>query len=377
MTAKARLQLGIGRAHLRLALRVTVAAVAAFVVAQILAVPLAGLWVVLTAVIVTQVSVGGSLKAAIEYSVGTLGGAIYAGALATLVPHGSEWSLLAVLALAVAPLALLAAINPHFRVGPFTAVIVVLGSLATHTGPLGSAFYRVLEVALGAGTGLAVSLLVLPARARGLVTDTAARMLDLLAGALPGLFAGFTRPMELAELRAIQDRIGEAFAQVDAVADEARRERMTYLAAEPDPSPLRRTLLRLRHDLIMVGRAAAAPLPDRFMGRLGPPLIRFAEAAAEYLRASSAALKGRRDPPSLDAVEAALEAYAAEIAAARRERLTQDLPVEAVERIFALGFALEQLHQNFTDLARCLSELAQTGGARILWSDNEPKQASG
>jgi uncharacterized membrane protein YccC len=137
------------RAQLRLCLRVTVAALASSLLAQLLTVPLAGLWAVLTAVVVTQMSVGGSLKATIEYSVGTLGGAVYAGAIGALVPHYNELSLLAALALAVAPLALLAAVNPHFRVGRFTAVIVVLGAAAVHTDPIGSAFYRVLEVAIG------------------------------------------------------------------------------------------------------------------------------------------------------------------------------------------------------------------------------------
>ena len=92
---------------MRLCLRVTVAALASFVLAQLFTIPLAGLWAVLTAVDVTQMSLGGSLKATIEYSVGTLGGAVYAGTIATLVPHYDEISLLAVLALAVAPLALL------------------------------------------------------------------------------------------------------------------------------------------------------------------------------------------------------------------------------------------------------------------------------
>ena len=49
-------------APLRLCLRVTVAALASFVLAQFLTVPLAGLWAVLTAVVVTQMSVGGSLQ---------------------------------------------------------------------------------------------------------------------------------------------------------------------------------------------------------------------------------------------------------------------------------------------------------------------------
>jgi uncharacterized membrane protein YccC len=360
--------------QLRLGLRVAVAALAAFALAQFLTVPLAGLWAVLTAVIVTQMSIGGSVKAIIEYSVGTLGGAIYAAALAVLVPHHDEITLLIVLAFAVGPMALLAAINPHFRVAPFTAVIVVLGSTTTHIGPIGSALYRVAEVALGAAAGLVVSLLVLPARAQVLATDAAARMLDLLAQGLPDLFAGFTRPLDADEVRVIQGNIGAAFAQVDALAAEARRERMTYLAAEPDPGPLQRTLLRLRHDLVMVGRAAAVPLPERFKERLGAPLARFAEAAGAYLRASAAALKARQQPPPFAAVEATLDAYAAEIAAARREQLTRDLPIETVERIFALGFALEQLRQNFNDLACCVSENAQPAGAALVGTGVTPDQ---
>jgi hypothetical protein len=94
------------------------------------------------------------------------------------------------------------------------------------------------------------------------------------------------------------------------------------------------------------------------------------------LRASGAALKARRGPPSLAAVETALDAYAAEIAAARREHLTQDLPIEAVERIFALGFALDQLRRNFTDLSRSVEELAGGPSARVLHESAEPEPSS-
>jgi hypothetical protein len=43
-----------------------------FVLGKSLSIPFGGLWVALTAVVVTQVSVGGSLKATIEYLTGTL-----------------------------------------------------------------------------------------------------------------------------------------------------------------------------------------------------------------------------------------------------------------------------------------------------------------
>jgi uncharacterized membrane protein YgaE (UPF0421/DUF939 family) len=41
---------------------------------------------VLTAVVVTQVSVGGSLRATLDYVVGTLAGAVYAAAVGVLAP---------------------------------------------------------------------------------------------------------------------------------------------------------------------------------------------------------------------------------------------------------------------------------------------------
>ena len=349
-------------AQLRLCLRVTVAALGAFILAQVFTAPLAGLWAVLTAILVTQISLGASVTATVEYFMGTLGGAVYAVVIAILVPHYNETSLLAVLALAVAPLAFLAAVNSHFRVGPFTAVIVILGTTATHLAPIDSALYRVMEVAIGGITGLAVSLLVLPARAQGLVIETAADMLDLLARALPQLAAGFSKPPDVAQVQTLQDGIGAAFERVEAVAAEADRER--YLAAQPDPGRLLHALLRQRHDLVMIGRAAIAPLPRPFQIRLGAPIARLVEAAAKYLRACSAALLGRRASPSLEAVEAALANYAAAFAAARGERLTEGLSADAVERIFALSFGFEQLYADFVELAKCVDELAKSNSAK-------------
>src|ERR1700724_180896 len=147
-----RIQIRDLRPQLRLCLRVTIAALASFVLGKSLNVPFGGLWTGLTAVVVTQMSVGGSLKATIEYFTGTLGGAVYAGVITVLIPPTNEFALLMALAIAVAPLALLAAINAGFRVAPFTAVFVVVGSSVTHAGPVDSALYRVLEVAIGGGS---------------------------------------------------------------------------------------------------------------------------------------------------------------------------------------------------------------------------------
>jgi uncharacterized membrane protein YccC len=357
------------RPRLRFCLRMTIAAVLAFALAQFLAVPLHGLWVVLTAVVVTQMSVGGSLRATAEYVIGTLGGAIYAGAVAVLVPHTTMLATAGVLALAIAPLAYAAAVNPSFRVAPFTAVIVLLVSIQLGDGPIESAFYRLLEVGLGGAVAVAVSLLVFPERAHGLGLGAAARVLEQLARVLPKLLAGFTRNVDVLENLRIQDETGQAVAEFQAIAAEAKRERLVNLAAEPDPTVLARTLLRLRHDLVIIGGAGVAPLPPSLAERLGPSLARIGASASDFLLASARALAWRRSPPPLDPVKAALAAYEAEIISIRNEGLTNPLPSSDVEHIFALCFALQQLQRNFSDLARHVQESARRPG---LTSANPP-----
>jgi len=344
------------RAQLALAIRVTIAALAALALAQLLHLPLP-LWAVLTAVIVTQMNVGRALKAAVDYLLGTLGGAIYGGAIGVFIPHSSEIALLAVLALAVAPLALVAAINPRLSVAPITAIIVLLLPTLTHASPIASALDRVLEVALGGVTGLVVSFLLLPSRAHRQVAEAAARTLERMARALGELLAGLTKGLDVDALHRIQDGIGQALVRLDAVGAEAERERTARVAVGADTGPLLRTLLRLRHDLVMIGRAASSPLPEIIGMRLEPSLARAGAALADYLGASAAALRGRH-LPLLTAVESTLDAYAAETAALRREGLTQNLPGDAAERLYALGFAFEQMRNNLKDLERCVAEWA-------------------
>ena len=77
------------KTQLALAVRIAVAAVAAYAIAVALHLMLP-LWAVLTSLIVTQMSVGRSLKATRDYMLGTIGGAIYGGAIAVLIPHSGE-----------------------------------------------------------------------------------------------------------------------------------------------------------------------------------------------------------------------------------------------------------------------------------------------
>lgn len=351
------------KAQLALAFRVTLAAAGAYAIATALHLMLP-LWAVLTSLIVTQMSVGRSLKATRDYMFGTVGGAIYGGAITVLIPHSGEAGLLALLVLAVAPLAFIAAVNPSLNAATVTAVIVLLVPTISHADPIGSAIDRVMEVTVGALTGLLVSFFVLPSRAHNQIRASAARTLGLIAAAFSELLAGLTRGHDNDALHRIQDGIGKALVELNALGAEAERERAAHLSTGPDTGPLLRTTMRLRHDLVMIGRASVAPLPSDLQARLAGPLAEINGTFVAYLHSVAAALRVRADSPASSPIDLALQVYAAEVAAVRSEGLTHGLPGDVVERFFALGFVLEQMRQNLKDLERCVTEWSETTRGR-------------
>jgi len=337
------------RVQVGFALRVTVAAVLSLAIAQYLELRLP-LWAVLTALIVTQISVGKSLKATVDYLVGTIGGAVYGGALAVLVPHSSEWALLTLLAIAVAPLAYVASFNQRLSAAPITAIIVLLIPLMTNATPLASALDRIVEVTVGAVTGFLVSYLLLPSRAYTQAIGLAARTLDDLARAFGALMVGLSQGLDAEVLERMQDGIGESLTRLNTTCAEAEQERAARLAAEPALGPLTRTLLRLRHDLLMLGRAAQVPLPAQLITQLKPALEKIESAVTDYLAECAAALRAREAPPSTHAVDASFDPYLTGVADVRAQGLTRELSSDAAERFFALGFVLEQIRRNLKDL---------------------------
>jgi len=343
------------RLQLILSLRVTVGALLALALAQVLHLHLP-LWAVLTSLIVTQMSLGRSLKVASDYLIGTFGGVAYGGALAILIPHESEWALLAVLALAIAPLAFIATFRPNFNVLPVTAIIVLLVPSMQHVSPAASALDRVLEVSVGGAVGFIVSFLLFPSRAHAITIHAAADMLDLMADALSRFLEDHTRELDLMERRRIQDGIAAALTRLNATGAEAEHERNARLTSGPDTGPLLRTLLRLRHDIVMLGRAVGYELPEEVAAQLTSPLNKIETEGRSFLRASGAALRDQKPPPPLDAVDAAFRDYVERFDAVRREGTTRDMKSEDAERLFALGFALEQLREHLVEVHRVVGE---------------------
>jgi uncharacterized membrane protein YccC len=342
---------------LRLSLRITVAGLLAFALAHLLDLR-QSYWAVLTAVIVIQGNVGGSLKAASDRLIGTLGGGAYGVLIALLIPQGEVlWRGLA-LALSLVPLAFAAALRPGLRVAPVTAIIVLLGSTSQNLGPIPSMIERIIEIGLGSAIAFAVSLLVLPTHAHAQLAEAAGDALDLLADLVPALLSGLSGRADAAKVHEIYRRIRQAQAKLETFAEEARRENASLLSGEPDPEPLLRTIRRLRHDFVMIDRATRDPLAAPAAAFLLPPLGGLAAALEDFLRLSAKAIRQRRVPPALEAFRRALSAYHAAMAEIRRQGVTRDLAADATARIFGLIFAFEQLGRDLDDLASRVGEQA-------------------
>lgn len=343
-------------AEMRHALRVVIAVVLAFAVVKLFGLP-QGWWAVITALLVVQTSVGGSLKAALDRLWGTLAGAVYGALVAIAIPHAGDIGLALAIALAILPLAFLAAVNAVFRVAPVTALIVMLPIYGPASDPLISAVDRVLEIIIGNIVALAVTLVFLPTRAHGQLREAAACVAGLNADLMERLVEGLTRDQGRQSVPPLQAKIRAAIKQAETAAEEAARERRMRVSDDPDPEPVVRTLYRLRHDLVIVGRTAAKPLPAAILAELGPSLATVHQDASALLRGISASLIARTKAPPIDAYQASTRAFAQAV-----ERLTdapQRPPREEAARLFTLRFALEQLGDDMRDLAARTSELAK------------------
>jgi len=344
---------GRHRAEFRVAVRAVVAALLAYALATLAQLP-QPYWSVIVSLLVIQATVGASLQTSIDWLVGTIGGAVYGSIVAAFMPHDDPYVVILSLFIAVAPLAFLAALNGRYRIAPMTAVIALIVPRGPEIGAVAFTLERTAEVGIGALVAAAVSLLVLPSRAHGLISEAVSRVLETLADLIPRLAAAtaVARPDaaalvdEFAELR-------EKMSALDDAAAESRRERRIRLSEDPDPAALVMAVVRVRNDAIMIFRATAAPFPEPFGARLSPHIGAIAAAAATHLRSLAGAFGTRTAPPQPVAVQAALGAYSAELDAIRAEGLMRNLPTDSVERLFSLGFALDQLGDNLVTLADC------------------------
>lgn len=237
------------------------------------------LWAVMSAVIVVRPTIGSSLGVGWQRVQGTVLGALLALVGVWLRQHGMNGPL-AMLGV-VGALAYGSAMLPALRSAPIAALIVLGGAAVAEHSALQIALLRVLEISVGVGVGLLISLTDGSARAAARFDAECGAILRRLADDTGMLVAGDIRPS--AKREAASDAARAALRELAVLAEGAdrelrwrrfwgRRTAATSLkseadaassAAETQPTRPHRTaarlLARLSHDVALFGRLAGAP----------------------------------------------------------------------------------------------------------------------
>jgi uncharacterized membrane protein YccC len=333
-------------AQWRLAVRLMTSALAAHVLVHLLGLP-QGYWAVITAIIVIQSNVGGSLKAARDRLLATLLGAL-CGLLAVVVlpppgPAGIGTFLLALL-----PTTLASAANPVFRIAPVTAAMMLMSP--SHLPPLELGFERVLEIALGGLVGIAVALTVLPARAHRDLRDAAHDVLGQMALMFEPLLNGLSGSRDEAALRLRHRKIRTMIARLEGLAEEARRERLARLTEERDPDALVAIIRRLQTSFLLLGRATLRPLPESAAAILDKPLRDAAAGLRDDLTAVAQAVVRREPPPDPAGIDAALRLIDESLGELRAAGILRTLTIEQLQSLYAVAFAFAQFRRDLIEL---------------------------
>lgn len=335
--------------------RMTVASITAYALVHVLGLS-EGLWAVITAIIVTQSSIGGSLKVASDQLLGSLLGAGYATAIALLIAPDDRISSVLALVAALAPLSMLAAHSAGFRIAPITGAIILLGGAGLGIGPIEFASHRILEVGLGSGVGILVSVLVVPAKASRSALETSARLAGLMAEQLASLASG--RRSAETDLTGLSVKSRQELVLLELLVEEAASERQTRLTDLPDLNPLLRTMRRLRYDIGMLRRTAQDTGNEPLNEQLGKAWLRAIEAGVASLERTRRLLSGQGIADRSDDLAQAVRGYRKSLDDMRRAGLTEALSTAALGRLFGMGFALDQFRRDLDELIERAEEIA-------------------
>ncbi|RTL50272.1 MAG: FUSC family protein [Bradyrhizobiaceae bacterium] len=338
---------------LRQAVRITVAVAAAYASYKALDLQ-QGYWAVFTVLIVMQGSIGSTLSAAVDRLIGTMGGA-FLGGFAVAMHTGTTLSLGIALVLVTALATLAAGIRPQLRIASVTAAILLL-TAPPDVEATGFVIDRIVEIAIGGVIAVLATVLIFPARSHGLVVARAATVLDRIRKLLLTEAEAVERGEALAPSTE-HVALRQALSAVEQAMKDAERERASHLADHDIPPAIPRTLWRVRNDLVAIGAALNEPLPGSVATTLGPAGAALLRAAATLTGQCAVALRAARTVERGDTRSARL-AFANTFDELRRAGVTRALDFETAGRVFGLGFTLERLHRDLSDLADRIDEIA-------------------
>ncbi|MGE4535996.1 MAG: aromatic acid exporter family protein [Desulfovibrio sp.] len=322
----------VKRLGVRHAGRTAVAAVVTQLVVTVLNLP-QGYWAVITAVIVMQANIGGSIRAAWARLLGTGVGAVMG--IVAVHGGGSSWP---ALGMAVFATLMVCTAVPFLRessrVGGITAVIVLLAGHGD-VSALTLGLDRFFEIAVGIITALAVSLSFFPSRARKAVSFGLAKIFQDEAAFFSLVLEGLVRDVyNDRQAFALKDRIVRTLARCRDLRREANLEGRGGEAAAAQLLLLFRAEHLFEHILAM-DHIASEWHGQGLQSQLTGELAGLRQSVGAVLSGLAAHLRGDGALPDLAELETSVTGAREKLSAMRRERAPAAYGLSEVMHFFS------------------------------------------
>lgn len=349
-TTRQRLSEMVRRLGLRHALRTAAAAVATEVVVTALALP-QGYWAVITAVIVMQANLGGSIWASWTRLAGTAVGAT----IGALAAHFLGQTTLSVGLAVFVTLAICTAIRrlrESTRVGGITTVIVILaGHPGVSAATLG--FDRFLEISVGIVTALAVSILVLPSRASKALDYGLATIFEDLAAFFALVVEGRLHEDYVARKAfSLKDRILRTLARCR----QLRHDAVMEGRGGGSEGTMRAMLLfrceRLFEHILAMDHVASESQGQGLHRHLPQELTDLERAVATVLTGLAGHMRGKAPLPDLTELNTAVARAREKLATMRRDRAPAAYDLSEVMHFYSFMHGMLSCAADAAELAR-------------------------
>jgi uncharacterized membrane protein YccC len=315
-----------------------------------------GYWAVFAALVVTQANLGASWKAALYRTIGSTAGALAAALLIPMLGTGPV-GVGIVLFLLASLFAYLTALHPAFTAAGITAAIILVFGGQGEPWPM--AWLRVIYTIEGAAVAFAIGALVWPVRAREILRQKIANILEGSATLYRAVTAAALQGIDNEQqVRELDRRLHDLRRGITQQMEEARSElafsrfhQNAYQRVVEVGDQVRRRLTAMAEDRSSYIHAQASPA-------MLPSLPDLAEKTAQHFVRLAQAVRDptiRLQPVELDA---ALRALDADLRKLRQERVTSPFALDRMLPFWALVFNLREVAEDLQQLELALPQLA-------------------
>jgi uncharacterized membrane protein YccC len=319
-----------------------------------------GYWAVFAALVVTQVNVGASWKAALYRVIGSTCGALAAAIVFPALGPGPVDAGIALFLLA-SLFGYLTAVHTAFSAAGITAAIILV--FGGQGEPWHTAWLRVLYTFEGALVAFAIGVLIWPVRAREGLRNKIAQILEgsaelyraIAAAALQGI--DNEDQVRQDQVRQLDRKLHDLRRGITQQMDEARGElafsrfnRDAYQQVVELADQIRRRLTAMAEDSSLYVHARVDP-------ELVPSLPRVAEKTERHFTALAEAIRDREGEVKSAGLEAAIRDLDSDLARLRLERATVPLALDRMLPFWALVFNLREVAQDLKQLEAVLPQL--------------------